>query len=275
MIQDIYPHVFDSAYVPDQTMSSESYVFVFEGKNLLLKLEGDKLSLPRNSDIVESEFEPHYLFSLDGVSCFWLADCTEITKEGFVYNEIRFLHTIAKREVDFLSGVALHLKNWYEQHRYCGKCGGKMNHKSDERAMLCPQCDHIVFPTISPAIIVAVICGDHILLAHGAGFREGLFSLLAGYVDVGEAVEQTIVREVKEEVGVDVDKVTYYGSQPWSFSSSLMIGFIAEVDEMQDITIDPKEIGEADWYHRDELPTYPPDRSIAGEIIDKFRKGML
>jgi NAD+ diphosphatase len=130
-----------------------------------------------------------------------------------------------------LSGVALHLKNWYEDHRYCGKCGSKTYHKADERALVCPDCGHLMFPKISPAIIVAIISGDRILLARNASFRDGFFSLVAGYTDVGE----TIAREVREEVGLTISNVRYYKSQPWAFSCSLMLGFIAEADDSQAI----------------------------------------
>lgn len=276
MIQDIFPHSFVNSYVAGQVITDHSYIFVFDGNNLLLKQDGDKVSLPRKQDFLECPNEGTFLFSLNGQSCFWLQGSPkQKPDEHLDYHEIRFLHTIAEREIDLLSGVALHLKNWYEQHHFCGKCGGHTHHKEDERALVCSKCEHIVFPTISPAMIVAVICGDHILLAHGVNFREGLFSLVAGYVDVGESVEQTIIREVQEEVGVSVSDVRYYSSQPWPFTGSLMIGFIARVDELQAITIDPKEIAEANWYHRSKLPNYPSDRSIAGEIIDKFQKGEL
>ena len=275
MIQDIYPHRFENTYVANQQLSEEDYIFIFDHTSLLLKQENDEVAIPRKKDINNCPNEGTYLFSLDGKACFWVEGCSVIESDHFVYHEIRFLHTIAEREIDFLSGVALHLKNWYEEHRYCGKCGSKTHHKVDERALVCSDCGHLMFPKISPAIIVAIISGDHILLARNVSFRDGFFSLVAGYADVGETVEETVTREVREEVGITISKVRYYKSQPWAFTGSLMLGFIAEADDSQAIIVDPKEIAEAAWYHRDELPTYPSDRSIAGEIIDKFRKGEL
>lgn len=275
VIQDIHPHTFNNVFIPDEVMTEESYVFVFSGQNLLLKQVEETVALPRKKDLPACSHKGIHLFTLDGTACFWLDDCPEVDIDNFIYHEIRFLHNIAEKEIDFLSGVALHLKNWYEQHQYCGKCGSKTAHKSDERALVCTSCGHIQFPTVSPAIIVAVISGDNILLAHGVNFREGLFSLIAGYTDVGETIEETVVRELEEEVGIEIKNLSYYKSQPWAFSGSLMLGFIAEGDHTQTITIDPKEIAEAHWYHRDALPNYPPDRSIAGEIIDKFRRGEL
>jgi len=275
MIQDIHPHSFENTYKANQEMTKDSYVFIFEDNSLLLKQENDTVSFPRMRDITIGNNEGIYLFSLDGVSCFWLSKCPLIEKDNYVYHEIRFLHTIAEGEIDFLSGVALHLKNWYEQHCYCGKCGSKTQHKDDERALVCSHCGHTVFPNISPAIIVAIICGDKILLARGVNFPEGFFSLVAGYTDVGETAEETIAREVREEVGIVLSSVRYYKSQPWAFSGSLMLAFIAEADDSQPIIIDPKEIAEANWYHRNSLPNCPTDRSIAGEIIAKFRNGEL
>lgn len=275
MIQDIFPNRFDNTFVPNITMEEEDYIFLFDGSSLLLKQIGDKIQIPKRKDITTIKGEGVYLFSFNGQSCFWIKDKVKIDDSDFVFHEVRSIHTIAEGEIDFLSGAALHIKSWYEQHRYCGKCGSVTEPKADERALVCSSCGHLMFTTISPAIIVAIISGDHILLAHNVNFPEGLFSLVAGYVDVGETVEQTVIREVHEEVGVAVGEVDYYKSQPWSFTGSLMLAFVTKVDKMQDIKIDNREITAAAWYHRDNLPNIPGERSIAGEIIRKFRDGEL
>ncbi len=190
----------------------------------------------------------------------------------YVYKEISFFRTFKQKEIAWISIVAYHLMNWYSQNKYCGKCGSKTIEKPDERAIICPDCNTTVFPKISPAIIVAIVSNNKILLAHNSSFKENWFSLIAGYADIGESLEETVIREVKEEVGLDVKNIRYYKSQPWPFSGSMMIGFFAEADERQTIVPDNKEITSAAWFNRGELPNHPPDISIAGEMIDKFEK---
>jgi NAD+ diphosphatase len=165
--------------------------------------------------------------------------------------------------------------NWYLQNRFCGTCGSRTEAKPDERAIVCPTCHTVVFPKISPAIIVAILCNDKILLAHNANFQGNWYSLVAGYVDIGESLEETVRREVKEEVGLDVKNVRYYKSQPWPFSGSMMIGFIAEADDKQPVRPDGVEISEAQWFSRGNLPNHPPTLSIAGEMINQFEMGFL
>jgi NAD+ diphosphatase len=166
--------------------------------------------------------------------------------------------------------------NWYSQNRFCGKCGTAMQHRTDERALTCPSCNTSVFPKISPAIIVAIICRDKILLARNSNFPGRWYSLIAGYADIGESLEETLEREVREEVGLNVTNIRYYKSQPWPLSGSMMIGFTAEADDSQKIVIDEREITEASWFTRGSLPEYPSSAiSIAGEMIDKFNRGEL
>jgi NAD+ diphosphatase len=165
--------------------------------------------------------------------------------------------------------------SWYAHNKFCGKCGGLTVLKNDERAISCPSCQTTIYPKISPAIIVAIFSNDKILLARGVNFRDGFYSLVAGYVDIGESIEDAVVREVKEEVGLDIKNIRYYKSQPWPFSGSMMIGFIAEADDTQPIRIDEREIIDAAWFSHTNLPNHPQNRSIAGEIIEKFVKGEL
>ncbi len=132
-----------------------------------------------------------------------------------------------------------------------------------------------MYPKISPAIIVAIINGDKILLANNNNFRSNWYSLVAGYADIGESLEETVKREVKEEIGIDVTNIKYYKSQPWPFSGSMMIGFFAYADKAQAIQVDNKEISHAAWYKRGSLPNHPTNLSIAGEMIDLFENNQL
>jgi NAD+ diphosphatase len=233
--------------------------------------------LPRKKDIpgLSGECERTYLFSLNETACFLVWNYKEELSNEFVFKEINFFRTFKQPEIAWISIVGFHLMNWYSQNKYCGSCGAKTNEKSDERAIVCPKCSNIIFPKISPAIIVAIISGNKILLAKNANFRANWYSLIAGYADVGESLEETVKREVKEEVGIDVSNIHYYKSQPWPFSGSMMIGFFAEANENQTVTPDKVEITDAQWFERGSLPNHPPAISIAGEMIDKFEKGDL
>jgi NAD+ diphosphatase len=129
-----------------------------------------------------------------------------------------------------------------------------------------------VYPKISPAVIAAITCNDKILLARGKHYRFDFYSLIAGYVDVGETLEQAVIREAKEEVGIDVTNVRYFGNQPWPFTGSQMIGFFADADDKQPIALCEDELHDAQWFTHDNLPEIPGTISIAGEMIRAFRK---
>lgn len=141
--------------------------------------------------------------------------------------------------------------------------------KNDERAKVCPSCGFVNYPRISPAMIVAVTRGREILLAKGSRFQGGFYSVLAGFVEPGETFEECVEREIKEEVGLKVKNINYFGSQPWPFPDSLMVGFTAEYAG-GDITIDNKEILDAGWYTAEGLPLIPGNGSIARRLIDWY-----
>jgi NAD+ diphosphatase len=275
MIQNIHPHLFSNVFVVNSAIQDNDYIFHFKENSLLLKQKGDSFEIPKKKELKGLHTEGQFLFTLNNVKCFLVWECQAPEDNTFTYHEISFLRNISQPEMDWSAAVAFHLMNWYSQNKFCGKCGSPTVSKKDERAIVCPSCQRILYPTISPAIIVAIRSNDKILLARNANFRDGFYSLVAGYVDVGESIEDAVRREVKEEVGLDIKNIRYYDSQPWPFSGSMMIGFIADGDDSQPIEIDNVEIVEAAWYSRDNLPMRPPNRSIAGEIIDKFEEGEL
>ena len=275
MIQDIAPYTFNNSFKPITQINEEDYIFCFQGNKLLMKKNEEEPQLPQKKDFGNKIQKGIYLFSMNEVPCFLVHADFESETKKFVYHEITSYRSLYRKENDWITLLAYQLKNWYEQHRFCGTCGSKTKLKQDERAVECPVCKTIVYPTISPAIIVAIISNDKILLARGTNFRNDFYSLVAGYVDVGESLEEAVVREVKEEVGLDIQNIRYYKSQPWSFSGSMMIGFIANANENQPIQIDNKEIVHAAWFSAKDLPNHPPDRSIAGEMINKFIKGEI
>lgn len=275
MIQDIHPHRFVNKFIVSAAIKHNDYIFHFKGKTLLLKKGSGDYEFPQKGDLGGIDNNGLFLFALNRVNCFLVWDCEVPDNTQFVYQEITSFQSVSQVEIDWCGLLAFQLMNWYVQNKFCGKCGSLTIPKNDERAILCPQCQHTVYPKISPAIIVAIICKEKILLARGANFSAGFYSLVAGYVDIGESIEDAVVREVQEEVGIDVTNIRYYKSQPWPYSGSMMIGFIAEADDTQPIQIDNDEIIEAAWFNRFDLPRHPPNRSIAGEIIELFVKGEL
>lgn len=277
MIQDIFPHRFDNHFRTDASISENDFILYFNAEKVLLKASGDEYRLPRKKDLsgIAVDTKGIFLFTLDEVSCFMVLDEPLRDTGLFEFKEIGFFRTASQQEVAWACIVGYHLANWYMQNRYCGKCGTEMQHKADERAIICPDCNYIVYPKISPAIIVAIICRDKILLARNSNFPGAWFSLVAGYADVGETLEETVAREVKEEVGLEVTNIRYYKSQPWPPSGSMMIGFIAEADDSQPVITDGIEIAEAAWFSRENLPAHSLNISIAGEMIEKFERGEL
>ncbi len=272
MIQDIHPHLFNNTFSECTTIQNNDFIFYFKENELLLKKNDADYDIPTANDFSIFPANGIFLFKLNDTNCFLINENPEPIPHAFSFEEISYVNTIDKKEVVWMSVMALQLKNWYNNHKLCGKCGAPNIQKDNERALVCPNCQNTIYPNISPAIIVAILSKtkDKILLAHNVNFREGYYSIVAGYLEVGETLEDCVKREVKEEIGIDVKNIRYYKSQPWPYSSSMMIGFIAEADDTQPIQIDQKEIMHADWYSKDNLPNHPPVRSIAGEMIEKF-----
>jgi NAD+ diphosphatase len=275
MIQNIHPHQFNNSYIVTSGIQENDYVFYYKGNSLLLKQNGDEFEIPKKKEIGGNNAEGIFLFTLNNVNCFLILDCLVPDNNCFTYQEISYFRTISKKEIVWAGVVGFQLMNWYIQNKFCGKCGVSTVLKNDERAIICPSCNTTVYPKISPAIIVAILSNDKILLAEGVNFRHNFYSLVAGYADIGESLEDTVVREVKEEVGLDVKNIRYYTSQPWPYSGTMMIGFIADADYTQPIIIDKKEIADAAWFTRGNLPNHSDTTSIAGVIIEKFEKAEL
>ncbi len=277
MIQDIYPNILDNHYLPGQTLSESDFVLHYQKGSLLLKRAEDAFELPRKSDFptLSDTAEATYMFSFNGQACFMVWDEPAFDSAVFAYQEIASYRTMAPSEVAWICLVGSHLLNWYAHNRYCGKCGGVMTHKSDERARICPTCGNVVYPRISPAVIVAIRSKDKILLATNSSIPGRRYSLIAGFVDVGETLEEAVIREVREEVGLEVTNIRYQTSQPWPVSGSLMVGFTAEADEGQPLVVDTNELLEAAWFKRGELPPHSATLSIAGTLIERFERGEL
>jgi NAD+ diphosphatase len=168
-----------------------------------------------------------------------------------------------------LAGRGAQLLDWERDHQFCGRCGQQMQPDTVERAMRCEPCGTVNFPRIAPCVIVLVTRGEELLLARNVNFPRPMYSTLAGFIEAGETVEETLAREVREEVGVEVVNPSYFRSQSWPCPNQLMLGFFAEYAG-GDIVCDPREIAEARWFHYRELPMIPPPSSVAGQLIRHY-----
>jgi NAD+ diphosphatase len=193
--------------------------------------------------------------------------------QGHVTDGLRALYPLLPEPFMGIAGRAVQLVAYDRQNQFCGQCASRMTDELHERAKRCPECGLVVYPRLSPAIIIAVTHqtpdGLKILLARNHRFPPGRFSVLAGYVEPGETLEECCAREVCEEVGVDIANVRYFGSQPWPFPNSLMLGFTAEYAG-GDIKLEESELAEARWFGADDLPGIPPPFTIARRLIDWF-----
>ena len=207
--------------------------------------------------------------NIDGHSC-WLypvENVATVAPTGWEWHETRaLLGAFSPAQIHAIS-CARELNWWQTRNRFCGHCGTQTIDTEDERAKRCPNCNALFFPIIAPAVIVAITRGDQLLLAHNRNFRPGMFSLLAGFVDPGETLEQAAVREVREEVGIEIGELRYISSQPWPFPNSLMAGFRANYVSGE-LVVDGKEIEQAGWYTRDTLPEIPRPGTVARFLID-------
>lgn len=245
--------------------------FVVHPKGLVARRDGDRVVLPSDEDLALLSLDAkdaHRIGSLDDTDALVLPIEGRI-EPPFELFALRALAALLEPSLFGVTGRAMHTADWLTTSRYCGRCGTKTTRLEGERAMACPSCRLHLYPRISPAIITLVRKGPLALLASNAKFPGAFYSTLAGFAEIGESLEETLIREVKEESGVTVKDVRYFGSQPWPFPNSLMIAFTAEW-ESGEIAIDPKELSDAKWFAADALPMIPPPLSIARQLIDAW-----
>ena len=276
---DIFnPMVFapSSSFIAGDPAEAPSAWFLFRRDNLLVEHRGDAVEIPWRATLAGLELKPRRiqrLGSIEGTPCYSgeLADDAPLP-DGMAFVSVRSLFGRLDDVTFGLAGTALQVVNWDRTHQYCGQCGAKTRFMPRERARNCTDCGLTNHPRISPAVIVAVIRAGKILLGRSGRFpNRELFSVLAGYVEIGETLEACVHREVMEEAGVRVKDLNYFGSQPWPYSGSLMVAFTA-VWRSGEISVDGEEILEADWYGPCDLPMVPGWGSVAGRLIDWFKK---
>jgi len=264
---------FVAVVAPPESQDPEALWFVFSNYRLLVRLSGDAAAIPAAGELDALGVDiSHclYLGRYRDRACYAAAGTLRRgdSPEGS-FRELRSLYGRLKEEFYALALLGEHLVEWDRAYQFCGSCGGRLKSRADIRAKECDACGRMEFPRISPAIIVLVERGDAMLLARSPRFVDPFYSVLAGFVEPGESLEEAVHREVLEETGIRVKNVAYFGSQPWPFPDSLMIGFTAEY-ESGEISVDGEEIVEAGWYRVDNLPRIPGKLSIARKLIDWF-----
>jgi NAD+ diphosphatase len=248
----------------------DAYLFAAQGLELLIEERDGTVSIPRGTALPSLAAGAHFIGTLDGVDCYAAAwPKGEEPPPGLKLVGARSLFRQVDEVMLGVAGRALAIAEWDITHRFCGRCATPTELVPGERARRCPSCHTPFYPRISPAIIVLVTRGDSMLLARATNFVEGFFSTLAGFVEPGESLEEAVHREVKEEVGIELKNVRYFGSQPWPFGRSLMVGFTAEYAGGE-LRVDGQEIAEGNWFTVDNLPRIPPRLSIARHLIDAF-----
>lgn len=265
---------FTGGMIPPQDPSRPALWFAFSSERLLVRFADSEAKVPLLSggpvNLGLSPVRTQYLGLLDEIPCFSAELPNDVDPpEGWAFQGLRKLFGALGEE---FFGVAVRAKQvvlWDRTHQYCGQCGAPTQDMEHERAKLCPRCSTLSFPRLSPAVIVAVTRGEELLLARAQRFPQGFYSVLAGYVEPGETLEECVAREVREEVGIEVRNIRYFGSQSWPFPHSLMVAFTAE-HASGDLRPDPGEIADAGWFRRDSLPWIPEKISIARRLIDWF-----
>lgn len=266
MIQDIKPHIMHNEYKPHPPQADD-FVFGYDGRNVLMKSDTE---FYRVKDVPDKRL--YYLFQIDDVR-FYMADLKDIAVNSINSYNLRFFDD---QVLAYAAITGWQIASWMEISRYCGRCGTLMNQDTVERAMRCPKCGNIVYPRIMPAVIAAVVNDkDQLLVTKYAHGRYQKYALVAGFNEIGETIEETCKREVREETGLDVEHLKYYKSQPWGFTSTLLFGFVAHVRGSDAITMDANELRVARWAERGEPLDTGGHASLTSEMIEMFQKGMI
>ncbi|MFO8085633.1 MAG: NAD(+) diphosphatase [Desulfobacterales bacterium] len=255
--------------------SSESLLFCFKDQKLFVKKEEDRVLIPSGKDILQLKIEhsrPFFIGSLNHRPCFCAqADVLVSEHRHFGLHGLRELFEHLSQKLFKMASLGLQFNNWDQVSTFCGKCGYRLHMMKTECAKKCLSCGHVEYHRISPAVIMAVTRGHEILLARPKRIKSGFYSVLAGYVEFGETLEECVEREIQEEVGLSVRNVRYFGSQSWPFTNSLMIAFTTEYASGK-IRIQKSEIIDAAWFTPDNLPPLPGWGSISRCLVDSFVK---
>lgn len=268
MIQELENERLNNSYRQTEP-ERDDFVFAFSGENVYIH-KRDRAEIFLSEEI---RGEKIYLFTIGNTRYFLYMGKPE--GEDVKEVPVRSLRYTPDRKFVFALYTAFHLYQWYRDNQYCGRCGKKMEHDTRERMMKC-SCGNRVYPKISPAVIVAVTDkNERIVLTKYSGRVYKRYALIAGFTEIGETAEETVAREVMEEVGLKVKNIRYYKSQPWGTDCDLLLGFTCEVDGDDTITMDENELSVAEWVKREDMETEDDGLSLTGELMRMFKENRL
>ena len=277
MIQDIAPLKLNNAYHRKKPKNNSRMLGFFD-RMIYLKYD-EKIEFLTYEQWTDTRREQKkeipesvYLFSI-GEEDYFLTDiAADIQIEGFAFHKMFSVRTMQPMKDVLAAATAWHLYVWYRDNQFCGRCGTKLAHDTLQRMMRCPKCGNLVFPKIAPAVIIGLTDGDKILMTKYAGREYKRYALIAGFTEIGETAEETVAREVMEEVGLKVKNIRYYKSQPWGFDSNLLLGYFCDLAEKAEIQLEEEELSLAEWVDYKDVPDDPEGLSLTRKMMVHFRK---
>lgn len=277
MIQDIAPLKLNNAYHRKKPKNN-SRMLGFIDRMIYLKYDEkiEFLTYGQWTDTLREQKKEIpgsvYLFSI-GEEDYFLTDIAADTQiEGFAFHKMFSVRTMQPMKDVLVAATAWHLYVWYRDNQFCGRCGINLKHDTLQRMMRCPKCGNLVFPKIAPAVIIGLTDGDKILMTKYAGREYKRYALIAGFTEIGETAEETVAREVMEEVGLKVKNIRYYKSQPWGFDSNLLLGYFCDLAEKAEIQLEEEELSLAEWVDYKDVPDDPEGLSLTREMMVHFRE---
>ncbi len=262
---------FTPLLAPPAGAGGDAYWFVFRGGEILVRRGSGRIGVPCCSEpraVGIDMARTLYLGMLDQQHCYACeAGSNAPPPAGMEFLPLRALVLEGDETLTDVAGRAMQIKEWDRTHRYCGSCGTATVEARDERARQCPACKMLFYPRLAPVVMVLVSRGRELLLTRKPGYAAGRYTVVAGFVEPGETVEHAAAREVREEVGVEIAGLRYFGSQPWPFPHALVLAFHAEYAGGT-MRADPSELEEARWFRVDALPELPEGVHISRRLID-------
>lgn len=279
MIQDIFPNRFDITY-KNADPGVNSIVLCFDAQSVLVSTGETGKSFPSFPEMQGAGCNGGtytYLFTIDDTEFFlYRGDDTPLL-DGYAFESVNLFRSADAmlKALRFAGMTANHIAKWYSANVYCGRCGSALHDSEKERMRKCPNCGNEIYPKIAPAVIIGIYDGDRLLMSKYAGRGTTNYALIAGFVEAGETPEDAACREAFEEAGIRIKNLRYFGSQPWAYSESLLLGFYAELDGDSTIVLDENELAEASWIRRDEIDVTNNDFSLTNEMICRFQENRM
>ena len=277
MIQDIWPNQLKNQYHSEQ-ITENAKVMCFKEGSIYCRCEAELEFLTYKELLEYYNMEEkglpecRYLFSVGREAYYLFMPEMELEIAGYSYRRMFEIRALKPKEKVFAAATAWHLYVWYRDNRFCGRCAERLVHNEKQRMLECPSCKNMVFPKIAPAVIVGVTNGDKILMTKYADREYKRYALIAGFTEIGETAEETVAREVMEEVGLHGKNIRYYKSQPWGFDSNLLLGYFCDLDDDAEITLDEEELSVAEWIDYRDIPEDKEKLSLTREMMTYFKE---